>query len=87
MWYYCLGIRVNDVFQERTCEYRERCPYYTNADLAVAFSRPDQYKELDTYNNDECFYIDKRWKKTEICEILESQTDGMMTLWRSDLSK
>lgn len=80
MWYYCLGIRVNDVFQEHTCEYRDKCPYFSNTELGVVFSKPDEYQELDTYNNNECIYIDKRWKKTETCETLESQTDGMTTL-------
>ena len=87
MFNYCLGVRVNDVFQERVCEFRERCKYYTNTNLSVAFSRPDEYQELDTYNNNECIFIDKEWKKTEICETLESQMDGMMTLLKSGLSK
>ena len=60
MYYYCLGIRTNDVFQERVCEHRERCPYYTNVNLFVAMSNPEQYQELDTYNYNECIYFKNR---------------------------
>ena len=63
MYHYCMGIRVSDVFQERTCEHREHCPYYTNVNLSVAFSRPDEYQELNTYNDTICKYFDKSWKK------------------------
>lgn len=61
MYNYCTGIRVNDVFQERNCEHREHCPYYTNVNLSVAFSRPDEYQELNTYNDTTCKYFDKSW--------------------------
>ena len=78
MFKHCLGIRINDVFQERTCEYREKCSYYRDANLAEAFSRPDEFQELDTYNNDDCKYIDKEWlQKTETCETSDMLTDGL----------
>ena len=70
---YCLGIRVNDVFQERTCGYREHCAYY-NVRLQEAFMKRDEYVELDTYNNKQC----DLWKR-ENSETSASQTDGMRT--------
>lgn len=88
MYYYCLGIRTNDVFQERVCENRECCPYYLNVNLAAALSRPDEYQELDTYNDLQCLYFDKEWKKkTETCATSESQTDGILTLLKTASSK
>lgn len=56
MFSYCLGIRVNDIFQERTCEHLEHCPYYKNTNLRTALMHPEQYVELDTYNDKECIY-------------------------------
>ena len=79
MFFYCLGIRLNEVFQERTCEYREHCPYYINTDLGVALSRPDEYQELPTYNSQPCKYFDKEWMKTT-SKTSDSQTDGLLTL-------
>ena len=59
MYCYCLGIRLDPNYQEMTCKERDSCPYYVNTDLSVALSRPDQYQELDTYNNEECKYNNK----------------------------
>lgn len=82
---YCLGIRVNDIFQERTCEYREHCPYYRNVNVRNAFEHPDEYIELDTYNNEECKYFDESWKKNkQKCETSDMQTDGITILWNKD---
>lgn len=79
MFYYCMGIRVNDVFQEYTCEHREHCPYYANVRLSVAFSQPDEYQELPTYNNFTCNYFDISWKK-ETLKTSDAQMDGLQTL-------
>lgn len=59
MYYYCLGIRIDDVYAERACTMREKCPYYCNNNLGIALSHPEQYQELDTYNNKTCKYFDK----------------------------
>ena len=81
-----MGIRLDGNFMEVTCKYRERCQYYTNTDLSVALSHPEQYQELDTYNNGQCKYFDNQWQqKTETCETSEMQEDGQMTLWKQDL--
>ena len=82
MYSYCLGIRTNDVFQERVCENREYCPYYKNVNLSTALSCPDEYVELDTYNNVECIYFNEEWKKNKIqtCETSDMLTDGILTL-------
>ncbi|MBR1448335.1 MAG: hypothetical protein IJ588_06285 [Prevotella sp.] len=63
LYAYCTGIRVNDAFQERTCENREHCPYYTNVNIGVALSHPEQYQELDTYNNNQCPYFSQQWQQ------------------------
>ena len=81
MYYYCLGIRINDLYQETTCELREQCPYYTDTRLSVALSRPDEYQELQTYNSQPCKYFRKEWENTrQECETSDSQTDGMQGL-------
>lgn len=57
---YCLGIRLDDDYNERTCRYRDDCPYYGKVRLSVLLSSPDIYEELDTYNNRECVYRQAR---------------------------
>lgn len=61
---YCLGVRINGLFQERVCEHRERCPFYYNVVLSVAFAHPEEYLELETYNNNECKYFDNYERET-----------------------
>ena len=88
MYGYCLGMRVNEAFQEYPCEYRERCPYYKNVRLGIALSQPDDYQELDTYNNQQCKYLEDKWKmNTETCETSDAPTDGLMDLLKSVSSK
>jgi len=88
MYYFCLGIRTNDVLQERVCENREYCPYYRNVNLRTALMHPDEYVELETYDNDlQCIYFDKEWMKTKICATSDAQTDGLMTLLKTASSK
>lgn len=53
---YCLGIRLDRNYNEVTCRVREQCGYYRNNDLSEFMSHPDEYIELDTYNNSECEY-------------------------------
>ena len=79
---YCLGIRTNDIFQERVCENREYCPYYCNVNISDAMSHPDVYIELDTYNNKQCQYFKEEWKKNKIvtCETSDMLMDGIRTV-------
>lgn len=85
MYYYCLGIRVNDVFQERTCEHRERCPYYTNVRLSIALSRPTEYSELDTYNNKPC-NLYQQWSSNDNKASHDSSETSSMNLWQLEKS-
>ena len=87
MTYYCLGIRLDENYNELTCEDREHCLYYTSVRLSEAFSRPDEYKELETYNNNKCTYFNEQWKQLTTCATSVSQTDGPMTLLSYALSK
>lgn len=50
----CYGIRLNDSYQELTCEYRERCPYFIGTDLRNVIEHPSEYVLLDTYNDRPC---------------------------------
>ena len=88
MFYFCLGLRLDCNYAEVVCPFRDNCIYYTNAPLSKTLSRPDEYTELNTYNDKECIYFNKEWlQKTEICETLDSQTDGMMTLLSGGCTK
>ena len=85
MFGYCLGIRLDDGFNEVTCKLRDNCPYYTNTNLGVALSHPEKYQELDTYNSCNCKFYNEQWQqKTETCETSDMQTDGQLTLWSQD---
>jgi len=56
MKFYCMGIRLDSNYMEKTCKNREYCPYYHVDGLSDFLSRPDEYQELDTYNNNQCEY-------------------------------
>lgn len=85
MYYYCLGIRLDTNYMESVCPYRDKCEYYGNTSLGELLSHPETYSELDTYNSDECKYFRSEWlQKTRICETLDSQTDGLLTLLSGD---
>lgn len=86
---YCLGIRVNDVFQEKACEHRDNCPYYRNVNLGTALEHPNEYIELNTYNNKKCQYYNEQWiqHKDITCETSDMQTDGILSLLNAVLSK
>lgn len=58
-----MGIRLTDAYMEYSCEYRDHCPYYTDTNLGVAFSHPEIYQELPTYNNKQCQFYDNERKK------------------------
>ena len=60
---YCFGLRLDINYMEQKCQHRDVCPYYTNVNLGVALSHPDEYQELDTYNNNNCKYYDIQWQK------------------------
>jgi len=78
---YCLGIRLDANYMEQACRMRDLCPYYTGVGLGAALSHPEQYQELDTYNNNECIYFDKTWQQEQTtCGTSESPTDGMTIL-------
>lgn len=59
MTYYCLGMRLNDAYQELSCSHRDSCPYYGNVSLGEARAHPERYQELETYNNKKCEKYEK----------------------------
>jgi len=87
MFYYCLGIRLDQNYAEVVCPYRDRCIYYTNAPLSITLSRPDDYSELNTYNDKECIYLIEWEQKRQTRETSDSQTNGLLTLLNSGYTK
>ena len=56
MYYYCMGIRLDQNYQERACKVRDSCHFYSEGRLSEFLSKPDTYAELDTYNNEICLH-------------------------------
>lgn len=57
---YCMGIRLNQNYQEVTCQVREKCAIYLLTNLSEAFRNPDYFEEVDSYNDKECDLWQKR---------------------------
>jgi len=51
---FCMGIRLNNMYKEVTCEHREQCDIYLHTHLAEALSHPEEYEQADVYNNRPC---------------------------------